>query len=310
MQNNSGYGFDVIGVGAAVVDYLGVVPEYPGPDTQIELQQFSKQAGGNVATALVTLSRLGIATGYLGKFGDDELGRFVHAGLIAEGVDLSHSLIEVGGSMGFAFIIVEAGSGRRTILWTNDGKAHLTTDELCQQAILSSQYLHLDHYSMDAAIAAASIARQGNVQVVLDAESMHPDIEVLLPMVDVLIVCADFARNYTGLNNFDHALESLYTQTAAHTVVITAGELGSFCRSATELHRQPAFVVTPVDTTGCGDVYHGAFIYGLLQHWPLARTATFASAAAALNSCELGGQTGIPDVSHVESFLRDAQTNS
>lgn len=259
----------VTGVGTAVVDYVGVVAEYPGPDTQVELQTFSKQAGGNVATAMVTLARLGVSTGFLGKFGDDELGRFVHAGMLAEGIDLSGSMIEIGGSMGFAFIVVEAGTGRRTIMWTTEGKAHLSANEIDRDAILASRYLHLDHYSMDAAIAAASIAKQGNVQVVLDAESVHPDIETLLPLVDVLIVCADFARDYTHIEDCQQALDSLYNSTPAHTVVITAGEHGSFCRSATESHRQPAFAVTPVDTTGCGDVYHGAFIYGMLQDWPL-----------------------------------------
>ena len=143
----------VTGVGAAVVDYLGVVEKYPGPDSQVELQSFSKQAGGNVATALVTLSRLGVTTGFQGKLGDDELGRLVYDRLQLEGIDLSSTVIDSGGSVGFAFIVVEAGSGRRTIMWTNQGKSHLAHDELDRTAILSSRYLYLDHYSMDAAVA-------------------------------------------------------------------------------------------------------------------------------------------------------------
>lgn len=305
-KNNSGVA--VTGLGAAVVDYIGVVAEYPGPDTQVELQTFSKQAGGNVATALVTLARLGIATGFLGKLGDDELGRLVHTRLLSEGINLNGTVIDAGGSVGFAFIVVEAGTGRRTIMWTDEGKSHITEPEIDRQAILSSRYLHLDHYSMDAAIAAARIAKQGEVQVVLDAESVHPDIELLLPLVDVLIVCADFAHDYTGKRDYAHALESLYDKTTAHTVVITAGEAGSYCRSALESHRQPAFMVTPIDTIGCGDVYHGAFIYGLLHDWPLARTAEFSSAAAALNCRALGGQLGIPNLAEVSEFLVHART--
>lgn len=294
----------VVGVGAAVVDYVGVVDSYPGPDTQIEMQSFSKQTGGNVATALVTLAKLGVNTGFLGKFGDDELGRIVHSGLMSHGVNLNGSVIEVGGSMGFAFIIVEAGTGRRTILWTGDGKAHLTADEVDRDLISASQYLHLDHYSIDAAIAAAKIARDNDVQVVLDAESMHPQIETLLPLVDVLIVCAAFAVEYTGLSDHQEALNALHKSTAAHTVVVTVGENGSFCRNNSTYHHQPAFPVTPVDTTGCGDVYHGGFIYGLMQQWPLARIAEFASAAAALNCRGLGGQSGIPNLAEVEAFIQ------
>lgn len=268
------------------------------------MQSFSKQTGGNVATALVTLARLGVQTGFLGKFGDDELGQLVHTGLLNNGINLDGSIVEVGGTMGFAFIIVEAGTGRRTILWTGEGKAHLSAKELDQQLILSSQYLHLDHYSMDAAIAAARIAKQGDVQVVLDAESIHPDIELLLPLVDVLIVCAAFAREYTGCDDYEAALNSLHQKTAAHTVAITAGDKGSYCRNNTETHRQYAFPVSALDTTGCGDVYHGAFIFGLIEQWPLARIAEFASAAAALNCRGLGGQSGIPDRAEVEEFIR------
>ena len=300
----------VVGVGTAVVDYIGVVAEYPAADTQVELQTFSKQPGGNVATALVTLARLGVATGFLGKFGDDELGRFVHGRLLAEGIDLSKSLIDVDGSVGFAFIVVEAGTGKRTIMWTNQGKAYLMVAELDRQAILSSQYLHLDHYSsMEIAIAAAQIAKQGGVQVVLDAESVVAQIDELLPLVDVLIVCADFACDYTGLDDCERALAALYDHTAAHTVVITAGEQGSYCRNATTVHRQAAFATTPVDTTGCGDVFHGAFIYGLLQQWLLPRTAEFASAAAALNCRALGGQAAIPNLAEVQALLMAASVD-
>jgi len=294
---------DVAGVGTAVIDYIGVVDHYPAADTQIELQHFSKQPGGNAATAMVTLARLGASASFIGKFGDDELGKKVHAGLTESGVDLSGSLVEAGGSMGFAFIIVEQGTGRRTILWTEQGKSHLAAHEVNREIILAGRYLHLDHYSMEAAIAAARIASEGNVQVVLDAESVQPGIEELLPLVDVLIVCAKFAYDYTGSTNCRDALTSLFNKTPAHTVVITAGDQGSFCQTASETHRQPAFPIKVVDTTGCGDVYHGAFIYGLMQEWSLARIAEFSSAAAALNCRGLGGQSAIPSLGEVEEFL-------
>lgn len=297
---------EVVGVGTAVVDYVGVVETYPGPDSQVELQTFSKQAGGNVATAIVALSRLGVNAGFLGKFGDDELGQFVHSGLTEAGIDLGYSIIEPGGSMGFAFIVVEQGTGRRTIMWTNQGKSHLSEDEVNRDAILSARYLHLDHYSIDAAIAAARIAKEGDVQTVLDAENMHPQIDTLLAMTDVLIVCEDFAQQYTGKKNSQEALSALHSGTPAHTVVITAGENGSYCCNNAEYHRQPAFDIATVDTTGCGDVYHGAFIYGLLQQWSLEKTAEFSSAAAALNCRGLGGQSAIPDLAEVKAFLRTA----
>ncbi len=141
----------------------------------------------------------------------------------------------------------------------------------------------------------------------LDAESLNDDIDTLMPMVDILIVCAEFARTYTGIDNLADSAQALHNNTAAHTVAVTAGELGSFCCDHSGFHRQAAFIGDVVDTTGCGDVYHGAFIFGLMHDWPLSRIARFASAAAALNCRALGGQSGIPTRSEVEQFLSSAQ---
>lgn len=297
----------VTGLGTAVVDYVGLVDHYPAPDTQVEMQTFIKQPGGNVATALVSLARLGVETRFLGKFGDDELASLVKSQLESHGVDLSRSHTVAGGSMGFAFIVVETGTGKRTILWTNDGKAHLSESEIDENTIAQSTCLHLDHYSMEAAITAARLAKKHHTPVVLDAESLPARIDDLIPLVDVLIVCANFARAYTGETDDEIALDKLMRDSNAHTVVITDGANGSYCRNQTQRHRQYAFEVTPIDTTGCGDVFHGAFIYGMLNQWPLARQAEFASAAAALNTRGLGGQTAIPDLAEVEQFLKQAR---
>jgi len=251
----------VVGVGAAVVDYIGVVEKFPHADTQVEMQTFSKQVGGNVATALATLSRLDIPTAYLGKFGDDELAQLVRYEMQRHGVNLDSCLVEPGGSIGFAFIIVEAGTGRRTILWTNEGKSHLKGAELDNHAITSARFLHLDQY----------------------------------------------AEEYTQLNCCADALQALRSMTRAHTIVITEGRQGSYCLSHGDLHRQAAFEIDPVDTTGCGDVYHGAFIYALLQNWTLAEAARFSSAAAALNCRALGGQAGIPNLDEIFHFQSSAK---
>ena len=299
--------FDVIGVGTAVVDYLGVVPHYPESDSQIELMEFAKQGGGNVATALVTLARLGASACFIGKIGDDELARFVLDGLCAEGIDVTQTIIEPNASVGFAFIIVDSATGKRTILWTNQGKSHLNPTELTREQILAGRFLHLDEYEMDAAIAAAELAKASDVKVVLDAESGRPGIETLLPLVDILIASNDFAKTYSGLSDFQAAAQFTHNKLQDTLVVVTAGEQGCYCINDDGCFHQPAFIVDPVDTTGCGDVFHGAFIYGLLHDWNLRKNAEFSCAAAALKCRALGGRTGIPNLSEVEAFLLERQ---
>ena len=299
--------FDVVGIGTAVVDYLGVVPHYPELDSQVELKEFSKQGGGNVATALVTLARLGASTCFLGKIGDDELARFVLDGLRAEGIDVAQTVIETNASVGFAFIMVDSTTGKRTILWTNQGKSHLSAEELTREQILAGRFLHLDEYEMDAAIAAAKLAQNSSVKVVLDAESGLSGIETLLPLVDIVIASNDFANAYSGLSDFQAAAKFLHNQLQDTLVIVTAGEQGCYCVTNDDSFHQPAFVVDPVDTTGCGDVFHGAFIYGLLHDWNLRKTAEFSCAAAALKCRALGGRAGIANLSEVEAFLAQQQ---
>jgi ribokinase len=74
--------------------------------------------------------------------------------------------------------------------------------------------------------------------------------------------------------------------------------------SAGSVFHQQAFKMDAVDTTGCGDVFHGGYIYGLLQNWEIKQTVRFAAACAALKTRALGGRTAIPDLPEVEIFLR------
>ena len=254
--------FDVVGVGTAVVDYLGVVPHYPPPDSQLQLQSLQRQGGGNASTTLATLAVLGASTCFLGKLGDDELGRFALTSLRDTGVDVSRVVIEAGASAGFAFIIVDADSGQRTILWSNQGKPQLSSAELDSEAILACNLLHLDEYEMEAATEAARIAAtsERKINVMLDAESGLSGIETLLPLVDTVIASHDFAVDYTGVsgNDYQAACTRMYDSLPAATVIVTAGERGCYCVTQHGGFHQPAFMVEPVDTTGCGDVFRGA----------------------------------------------------
>ena len=133
---------------------------------------------------------------------------------------------------------------------------------------------------------------------------MRPGLERLLPLIDHLVVSENFARQICGGHDPDSALRILAGH-GATGVTITCGASGSVSIDTNgTLFHQPAFVVNVVDTTGCGDVFHGGYIYGLLQGWDIRRTVRFAAACAALKTRALGGRTAIPDLPEVETFLR------
>ena len=296
---------DVAGLGCACLDFLGIVPHLPDRDDQVWMSGSTQQGGGMVSTALVTLSRLGVSTAFAGKIGNDMAGRVVKEEFDLYGVDSAHLVMEPGARTPVSMILVDESTGQRTIM-AGGSSVEMSPSEVPAGVVASAKYLLLDTTTRQAALAAAGIARDAGVPVVLDADSLSrpQDIGELLRSTDYLIASKVFAEALTGLTSPSKAVEALagYGSSAA---VVTLGEAGSLTLAGGRSFHTPAFPVEVVDTTGAGDVYHGAFIFGLLREWRLEKTAEFASAVAAMSCTRLGGRQGIPTLDEAISFLRD-----
>ena len=296
---------DVAGLGCACLDFLGIVPHLPDRDDQVWMSGSTQQGGGMVSTALVTLSRLGVSTAFAGKIGNDMAGRVVKEEFDLYGVDSAHLVMEPGATTPVSMILVDESTGQRTIM-AGGSSVQMSPSEVPAGVVASAKYLLLDTTTRQAALAAAGIARDAGVPVVLDADSLSrpQDIGELLRSTDYLIASKVFAEALTGLTSPSKAVEALagYGSSAA---VVTLGEAGSLTLAGGRSFHTPAFPVEVVDTTGAGDVYHGAFIFGLLREWRLEKTTEFASAVAAMSCTRLGGRQGIPTLDEAISFLRD-----
>jgi len=256
-----------------------------------------------VATALVTLARLGIQTAFLGRVGDDLSGEEIRAGLEREGVDCRGLLVDPGKTSQMAFIAVEKETARRTIFWTRGGARPLVVEELDGELIRRARVLHLDGLQDDASVGAARIARDAGVVTVLDGGTVREGTLELLPFIDHLVASEKFARQLGGAEDARTLCNTLLKY-GAQAVTVTFGENGSWTIDRKgEEHWQEAFPVKAIDTTGCGDVFHGGYIFGLLRGWLLPRTVRFAAACAALKTRALGGRTAIPSLDEVETFL-------
>jgi len=294
---------DVIGIGYSVVDYIGLVPRIPPfDDDTVTMLDFTESGGGQVATALVTLARLGATVGYVGILGDDPHGHLMRGEFIREGVDVTRLILEPGGRSHVSIILVEQGSAKRSIMTYRGTCGPLELTEADLDYVRSAKYLHLDGLHAPSALLAAQEARQEGVKVCLDINRVRPEARELVDLSDILIVPAAFAVAFTEENDLWAAGEYLLACQPA-TVVITRGVKGCLCLTEDEQCEQPALPVRAVDTTGAGDVFHGAFLFGFLQDWSLKATARFASAVAALKCRKLGGRSSIPDRSEVEAFL-------
>jgi ribokinase len=283
----------VYGLGQCSLDHLAVLPSYPKPDTKCEFTQMVVQGGGPAATAIVALSRWGVSCAFAGIVGDDSFGADIKRSLNDEGVDTSGLLVRPGGGSQFAFIAVEAGTGKRTIFWRHPSGAPLSPNELNHDLIRQAKVFHTDGLYIEASLAAARTVKQSGGQVVVDAGTLREGSLDLAKQSDCFIASAGFARSLVGADRPLDACRRL-AELGPRVVGVTLGERGYVGMDRGNLIERPAYRVQAVDTTGCGDLFHAGFIYGLIQGWDAVQSLDFGAWAAARVSLRLGGRDGIP----------------
>ena len=292
----------VIGLGQATIDFLGVIPSFPAPDSKCELSSLTMQGGGPVATALVTLSRLGIRTAMVGMVGDDDFGLSIRDGLAKEGVDVSRLEVAGGGRSQAAFIAVHPDTGQRTIFWHPGLETDLDPARVDPLFIAQADLLHVDGLKLKASLAAARAARRAKVPVVFDAGTLREGYLELVSLTDYLICSEKFFLDFHAGQDIRHGLSRLLAL-GPRQAVVTVGPGGSYGFDGRIWHHQPAWRVKVVDTTGAGDVYHGAYMYGLLKRWDMPACMGFASATAALKCGQIGGRSGIPNLTQIRELM-------
>jgi ribokinase len=292
------------------VDYLSILNPYPGLDEKVEVIESSMQGGGPVPTAMVTLARLGAKVAYIGKIGNDPEGKFVKEQLEKEGVNTDYLIIDKKAKTSKAFIWVDKKSGKRTVALDKIKVNPTKVNELTFLNSISTRFLHIDRRESEINIFLAQWAKRLGAKVSLDVGSLRTDAEPVFPFVNHLIVSKRFACGFTELSDPLLACKKLMKK-GFETVVVTIGEDGCICGSSQgrddKIFHSPGFPIKVVDTTGAGDVFHGAFIYGLLEKWDLKKTAKFANACAAMKCRKLGGRAGIPGLSEVTSFIKHSK---
>ena len=295
--------FDVVGVGLNAVDYLVGLPRFPVPGEKMRMSAFAREGGGQVATALVALSRWGLRCKYVGNVGDDEHGRLSFLLLSREGVDLADVRTVPGASSQFAVILVEEATGERTILWDRDPRIRVSPEDLPVNDIRRTRALLLDGHDVPPSIVAARAARAAGVPVVLDAEKVQEGTEELLSLCDHIVAAGHFPGLLVpGISPEDGAREIL-RRYAPRTSTVTLGPRGAFgCDGRDEIF-SPSVRVEAVDTTGAGDIFHAGFLYALLEGRRLREILEFANAAAGLSCRGMGGRAAIPTIQAVREAI-------
>jgi ribokinase len=295
--------YDLIGLGYCGLDYLCLAPRIP-VDDKVEALATLTQGGGPAATATYAAARLGSKTAFIGAVGDDNRGRTTIDGLRDGGVDIAAMVTRSGMESPAAFCWIEEPTGHRSIVWTRGGVQPLSPEEIDVEMIKNARMLHLDGHQTSAALHAAGIARTNGVTVAIDAGTMVPGIEKLLALADIVIASEKFAERFTGEADPEIAAKKLFGGNCRFAAV-TAGGRGSIGFDGRNIFKQPSFKVKVVDTTGAGDVFHGAFAYRYLNGGDWAACLCFAAAVAALKCTKFGGRTGIPSLFETENFMKN-----
>ena len=295
--------FDVLGIGLNATDTLILVPHFPAYAGKIGFEREILSPGGQVTGALVACAKLGLSTKYIGTVGDDERGRVQLDTLRMSGINVDDVEVRAGCPNQSAYILIDQSTGERTVFWNRDERLRLSPASFTREMISTTRLLHIDAHDIDAASLAAQFARQAGIPVTLDVDTIYKGFDRVLANVDYLIANSEFPTQWTGERDPLRALELIQNEYGIRVAAMTLGSYGALARAGGRFVYSPAFIVNCVDTTGAGDVFHGAFCYSVLQNMPLRDALEFSNALAALNCKALGARGGIAGYEQAKALI-------
>ena len=302
--------FDVTGVGLNATDTLILLPKFPAYAGKIAFDEEMYSPGGQVASAMVQCATLGLRTKYIGTVGDDLRGKIQMESLEGSGIDISDVKVVPNCPNQTAYILIDKTTGERTVLWQRADCLRLEADDITEAMIAGTRLLHIDGHDTAAVSKAAALARKHKIPVTVDVDTIYQGFEQVLPNVDYLITSSDFPTAWTNEKDPFQALELIQQQYGMRVAAMTLGAYGALARMGGRFYYSPAFVVNCEDTTGAGDIFHGAFCFALLKEMALPEALQFANALAALNCTAIGARGGIAGEEQARALIARAERRS
>ena len=300
----------MVGVGLNATDTLILTPHFPPYAGKVPFVRELVSPGGQVATALVTCAKLGLSAKYIGTVGDDERGRIQLESLRETAINLDDVEVRENCLNQTAYILIDQSTGERTILWRRAECLRLDPARITPEKVAVARLLHIDGHDTAAVARAAEIARQNRIPVTVDVDTIYPGFDRVLPNVDYLVASSEFPSRWTSEKDPFQALELIQEEYHMRVAAMTLGQYGALARVQGRFVYSPGFIVNCVDTTGTGDVFHGAFCYAVFENMPMRETLEFSNAMGALNCTALGARGGIATFEQARNFMRDASRRS
>lgn len=295
----------MVGFGTNAVDFLIQVPSYPAFNSKTELTDYVQAAGGEVATTVAGLQRLGMRTAYAGRFGTDPAGDLGWQTLENEGVDMTWAERIEGARTQIAFIVIDEGSGERTVIWQRDKKLAYDEPEAPAEAAERCKVLHFTPHDARACMRMAARAKGSGAIVSIDIDNLFEGVDELLHQVDILITSAEFPKRLLGISDHRDALREMAARYGCAVAGVTLGAEGSLLLCGDTFIETPGFKVPDgcKDTTGAGDAFRVGLLYGLLSGESIEESARMANAVAALKCRAIGARTSLPTTGELDWLL-------
>ena len=292
-------------VGISVLDRVFQVEQLPASGGKFVAKDYFEVGGGPAATAAVAVSRLGLPVHFIGRTGDDDVAEAMIREFNQYGVctDLIQRIPTASSS--FSAILVDDAGERMIINYQDDA---LSRDPDWLNSINFAQFntILCDVRWPEGANHALRQAKTLDIPSVLDADITPQDISDLVGLADHVAFSEPGLAKFAQVDDPLDGLRVAQTKTDA-MVYVTVGSKGCYWLKDGEIQHTPGCQVDVRDTTGAGDVFHGAFAYALASGMEIAEIIKFSSAVAALKCTRMGGRQGIPDLASVTAFMSDSQ---
>lgn len=294
----------IIVVGSSNTDLIVRVPQLPRPGETVLGGEFFTAAGGKGANQAVACARLGAATTFVARVGADAYGSAALVQFQQEGLATEHVLTDATAPSGVALILVGA-DGQNSIAVAPGVNARLTPAdvEAARATFATAKILLLQlETPLETVLAAARLARQFGLTVILNPAPAQPLPAEIYPLIDILTPNEHEAETLTGEHEPERAAQTLLAR-GVKTVIITLGEAGALWATATHSERVPGFHVQAVDTTAAGDAFNGGLAVALARGELTPSAIRYAHAVAALSVTKLGAQPSLPTAQAVTEFF-------
>ena len=293
----------ILCVGHSAYDITYLLPNFPEENRKYKVEKRCMMSGGPAGNAAYLLSKYSEEVSYITTLGNDLYGKKILEELHEIGVDTRNTIVRDDFVTPCSFIITNTTNGSRTILNYREGNDVKDLKFTYEKA---PEIIHFDGHELE--IALQIIDMFPNAVKVLDAGSYKEGTRVLATKVDYLICSEDFARAHCKIDHIDESnfkeVLDILGKLNQKTVIVTLGERGSIMLRDGKVHQFKAFKAKAIDTTGAGDIFHGAFVYGLSKGFSLDENIEFCSACASLSVEKIGGRNSIPELKEVYERIK------